>query len=132
ERWNQIDLDAKTWTVPGEFTKAGRALLNKGKVPPPFVIPLSPEAVRVLGRPGAGHELVFAGPNGGHLHDVSLADFARTDSDMHGLRSTFRSWADAQGPQWFYAAESSLHHGAGAKRDLDGRRVGNQVSSYRK
>ena len=37
-RWKDIDLDAATWTIPSEATKAGRAQL----------VPLSPQAVTIL------------------------------------------------------------------------------------
>jgi integrase len=124
-RWNQIDLQAKVWRVPREQTKSGRAMVNAGKVPEPFVVPPSDEAIRILGPARAGHELLFQGPHACRLYDVSLADFGRTDSDMHGLRSTARSWADTLGPTWYYAAKASLHHGQGGKRDPDGRRGGN-------
>jgi hypothetical protein len=84
----------------------------------------------VLGTPGAGHALVFDGPCAGRFYDVSLRDFGVDNSDVHGLRGTFRvgrhPWA-----AWFFAAEALLHHG-GRETGPGGRRVGNRVSTYRK
>ncbi|MGC8733398.1 MAG: tyrosine-type recombinase/integrase, partial [Halothiobacillaceae bacterium] len=37
-RWNEVDLNARTWTIPGERMKAGR----------PHRVPLSDTAIRVL------------------------------------------------------------------------------------
>ena len=38
--WDEIDLDAKTWTIPGDRMKAGK----------PHRVPLSDAAIAVLGK----------------------------------------------------------------------------------
>ncbi len=49
-RWNEINLDARTWSIPAERTKSDRA----------HVVPLSPLAVGVIASiPRVHDELVF-------------------------------------------------------------------------
>ena len=49
--WSEIDLDARTWTVPANRMKAGKA----------HIVPLSPAAMNVLRRAGAGRPLTQPG-----------------------------------------------------------------------
>ena len=47
--WSQIDLEAKTWTIPPEHLKDTRTLqARRHKQKPALVIPLSRQAVRLL------------------------------------------------------------------------------------
>jgi integrase len=89
-RWDEIDLNAKVWTIPLERTKAGPALR----------VPLSKQALAVLNaaakkRTSSG--LVFAGQRDGKpLSLTSLSKALRRagggDATTHGLRSSFKSW----------------------------------------
>ena len=84
--WEEIDLDAKVWTIPAERMKAGKV----------HRVPLSPEAVKLLkGLPRLG-AYVFEAPRGGHLSDMSLSAVTRrmgVDAVPHGFRSSFKDWA---------------------------------------
>lgn len=95
-KWNEVDLDAKVWTVPAERMKANR--LHR--------VPLSGRAVEILLEQRGQHpeaDLVFPAPRGGILSDMSLTKFLRDrkahSSDpertatAHGFRSSFRDWA---------------------------------------
>lgn len=88
-RWEEVDLDARIWTVPAERMKAGKE----------HRVPLSSGAVRLLGSLPrfAGSALVFTAPRGGVLSDMTLTAvlrrMGRTDLTQHGFRSTFRDWA---------------------------------------
>lgn len=90
--WEEIDLDAKLWTVPGGRMKAGRA----------HVVPLSADALAVLEavrkvRKGRENEPIFPGRSGKPMSDMTLAKVLRTagvsSATVHGFRSAFRDWA---------------------------------------
>lgn len=88
--WSEIDLTAKTWTIPGERMKAGRE----------HTIPLSPRAVEILEamKVIATGDYVFAGRDGKKpLSNMALLMLLRRmgqdDVTAHGFRSSFRDWA---------------------------------------
>ena len=87
--WTEIDMDAATWTVPGERMKAGRE----------HRVPLSPRAVEVLNEAQAlrskRSDLVFRGRRGA-LADSAMTHMLRRvgiDATAHGFRASFRVWA---------------------------------------
>ncbi|MEC8848762.1 MAG: integrase arm-type DNA-binding domain-containing protein [Pseudomonadota bacterium] len=87
-RWDEIDLDARLWTIPGERMKAGRT----------HRVPLTPDAVAMLeALPRMeGCAFVFPAPRGGQLSDMALAAVTRrmgADCVPHGFRSSFKDWA---------------------------------------
>lgn len=92
-RWAEIDLDAKTWTVPPERMKARKQ----------HVVPLSSSALQILeimaGKRRPGFDYVFPGSQGksGRLSVMALAMSMRRhkagDYTPHGFRSAFRDWA---------------------------------------
>lgn len=85
--WDEIDIEARLWTVPAERMKAGKE----------HRIPLSTRALSLL-EPivdRTGH--MFPGRDAGiPLSDMSLTAvlrrMGRTDITVHGFRSTFRDW----------------------------------------
>ena len=86
--WEEIDLTARVWTVPGDRIKAGK----------PHTVPLSDRAVEILEnierRPDS--PFVFPAIRGGAMSDVApLAVMRRmnTDATPHGFRSSFKDWA---------------------------------------
>jgi integrase len=85
--WNEIDLAAKVWTVPGKRMKGGRE----------HRVPLSDRAVTILhdmqGR--CESEYVFPGRYGGMSNMALLAMLRGMGRALtaHGFRSTFRDWA---------------------------------------
>lgn len=109
--WDEIDLDARVWTIP-----AGRMKASKE-----HTVPLTEEAVALLkAMPKFDNtNLVFPGSRGGELSDMTLTqtikrmheretkagrkgylDPKQLDKDgnprrvtVHGFRSTFRDWA---------------------------------------
>ena len=91
-RYEEIDFDAATWTVPGSRMKGK-------KDEPEFRVPLSTAALRLLDAAGPRRKsgLVFRAPKGGPLADKALrkvmADLG-ADATPHGTaRSSFRDWA---------------------------------------
>lgn len=105
--WDEIDLDTRTWTVPGERTKTGRQ----------HVVPLSPVAMAALDETreyGNGWGLVFPSPKGLMLTSGSLSRFTRVAGfTPHGLRASFRTWCAETGVRR-EVAEAALAHTAGA------------------
>ena len=82
--WEEVDIEAKLWTIPGDRMKAGRE----------HRIPLSAAALKVIGKSGKG--LVFPALRGGMLSDMTISKVLRTmevDAVPHGFRSTFKDWA---------------------------------------
>jgi len=96
--WNEIDLDARLWRIPGRRMKAGI----------PHDVPLSPAVMQLLDRARShrvsaqadANDFIFPGQSKGKpLSDVGLskllrlAGFAPDVATVHGFRSTFRVWS---------------------------------------
>ena len=107
-KWDEIDLDAGTWTIPAARMKAGRE----------HRIPLSAPAIDVLQmtRPLSGGEgLVFPSANGRALSDSTISKLLRENGVKcvpHGMRSSFRDWC-AEANIDRQTAESALAHSVG-------------------
>ncbi len=90
-RWSEIDMAAKTWTIPASRMKAGR----------PHAVPLSDGALEVLHavlplKGGDERALLFPGfsrQGGKPLSDVSLSKLLPPGVTAHGFRASFRTWA---------------------------------------
>ena len=122
-RWDEIDLDTATWTVPGARTKSGRQ----------HRVPLAPRAMEIVAEARQYRDesgLVFPSVTGRALLDSALSNLAR-ETNMgavpHGFRSSFRDWAGETGVAR-EVAEACLAHvvkgveGAYARSDLLDRR----------
>jgi integrase len=89
--WDEIDFDAKTWTIPGERMKAGVE----------HRVPLTPRAIEILERAKSlsnGGPYVFPGrvvklPLSNMVFLMTLRRMNRDDVTAHGFRSSFRDWA---------------------------------------
>ena len=109
--WNEIDLNGRTWTIPGR---------SNAKIKADHVVPLSGAAMRVLHRAlglPQSHGVVFTNPGSGDgvMPDSTIRramQRAGVAMSPHGFRSTFRTWAQERGENW-EAAEISLSHRIG-------------------
>jgi integrase len=108
--WDEIDFETKTWTVPGKRMKAGRE----------HRVPLSDRALdllRALPRE-AGNDAVFIGARAGSSIGTNAMYHTlrrlRDDVDVHGFRSTFRTWADEQTAYPHHVVEQALAHSVGS------------------
>jgi integrase len=107
-RWNEVDLEAATWTVPAERMKAGKA----------HNVPLSAAALNVFKRAAAlridASDLVFHGAKRGRpLSDMTLLKVLRDMKEpftVHGFRSAFRDWVAEQTNFAGEVAEAALAH----------------------
>lgn len=66
-RWDEIDLDAKVWTVPEDRMKAGL----------PHRVPLSVPAIKLLKALPRFSDYVFPAPKGGPMSDMSISGVLR-------------------------------------------------------
>ena len=106
--WEELDLEAATWTIPAERMKAGRE----------HVVPLSRPAIALFERMQAHRtaksDLIFPGVKRGKpLSDMTLTKALRDmDSAVtaHGFRSTFRDWVAEQTNWPADLAEAALAH----------------------
>jgi integrase len=96
--WGEIDLGARTWTIPAERMKAGKKQNMKPRRE--HRVPLSGAAIAVLKamREIRQSDYVFPGfkqgqPIGGDALREVIKKLAGDDVTVHGLRSTFRDWA---------------------------------------
>ena len=91
--WSEVDLAARTWTVPGSRMKAGRS----------HRVPLSGAALAVLAAArdlSGGEGLVFPSPRGKPLSDATLGKLLKdrgVPAVPHGFRSSFRDWCGESG-----------------------------------
>ncbi len=129
-RWEEIDLAAATWTVPGKRMKRGIA----------HRIPLSAEALAVLvAVKGLDDDLVFpsaqrAAGNAAKVQSNMVFTslyrrMNRTEFTTHGFRSSFRDWCSESAHADREVAEAALAHTVGnaverayARSDLFDRR----------
>ena len=104
-RWDEIDMDAATWTIPASRMKAGRE----------FAVPLSTGALDVLQRARAlsgESPFVFPSRSGGLLPVKAPGRVLRRSgvaSTPHGFRSSARSWMAETGVP-AEVAEACLAH----------------------
>ena len=117
-RWQEIDLDAKVWTLPAERTKAGRE----------HRIPLSARAIEILREmeKGKSGEFVFPGrkpsrPLSNMAFEMLLRR-AKSEFTAHGFRSSFRDWAGNETAFPRELAEAGLAHAVGDQTERAYRR----------
>lgn len=88
-RWQEIDIDERTWTIPKERMKAGKA----------HRVPLSDRCIEIVQRAnsiGCDSDYVFPGRSDRPLSNmVFLMIIRRMKKTItaHGFRSAFRDWA---------------------------------------
>lgn len=106
--WGELDLEARTWTIPAERMKARRE----------HVVPLPGPAVELFERMKAHRRgdsgLIFPGTaKGKPLSDMTLTKALRDMGQpvtAHGFRSTFRDWIAEQTNWPAELAEAALAH----------------------
>ena len=105
-RWDDIDLETATWTIPAERMKSGRE----------HRVPLADRALAVLDEAAAirDGDLVFPSPGRGRA--LSRATLGRLLRDRrvgavtHGFRSSFRDWAAERTETPHAVMEAALAH----------------------
>ncbi|SDF54507.1 tyrosine-type recombinase/integrase [Rhodobacter capsulatus] len=109
-RWDEIDLNAKVWEISAQRMKMKR----------PHRVPLSPRAVAILREAealGNREGFVFPGTKQGRpLSDMTLSKLVKElgfDADVHGFRTSFRTWAQERTNFPREVAEAALAHLSG-------------------
>ena len=104
--WDEIDLVAKVWTIPGERMKANRD----------HRVPLCGRVVEMLREAkslGDGAGLVFPSRRGKVLSDMTLSKLVKEQGIKavpHGFRSSFRDWASERTNHPREVIEAALAH----------------------
>ena len=111
--WEEIDFEARTWTISAERMKSDREHRQ----------PLSEEALSVLSEARVlddGSGLIFPSPvkRGCSMSDMALTKLLRDNglagrATMHGFRSCFRDWASERTNAAHAVMEMSLAHAVG-------------------
>lgn len=103
--WTEVDMDARTWTVPAGRMKSDRE----------HRVPLSPAAVVLLERQQA--EPVGADgrvwPIGTDAMKTALTRAGWPGATVHGMRSAFRTWASEETSAPHEVCEAALAHVTG-------------------
>lgn len=123
-RWDEIDLSSKVWEIPASRMKMKR----------PHRVPLSPRAIEILAeaskmRPchaataataatsATPSSFVFPGQRAGRpLSDMTLSKLVKGlgfHVDVHGFRTSFRTWAQERTTAAHEVAEAALAHTVG-------------------
>ena len=117
--WNEIDLDAATWTIPAARMKNG--LVHR--------VPLSTAALDVLRRArelADSSGLLFPSQRSKVMADSAISKLLRENNVgcvPHGLRSSFRDWAAEKSDVPREIAEHALAHIEGSAAELAYRRT---------
>ena len=115
--WDEIDLDNKTWVIPGERMKAGKE----------HKVPLVDDAIKLLENLPRfeGSNYIFTAPRGGPLSDMTISAVCKrmkVNAVPHGFRSTFRDWAAESTNYPRDVAEMALAHSIGTQVEAAYRR----------
>ena len=108
--WREVDVKARTWTVPAERVKTGK----------PHRVPLSDRALEVLAEArtlGTGDIVFPAVTTGRVLNNRALPDILKglgIAGTVHGFRSSFRDWCADNGVDR-EVAERALAHAVRSK-----------------
>lgn len=108
-KWDEIDLDAKVWTIPVERMKSGRA----------HRVPLSDRAVKILRHLDRQDGRMFPL---NHTAMLQMLGRLRPGLTVHGFRSTFRDWCAEVTRYENHVVESALAHAIGDKVEAAYRR----------
>ena len=104
--WSEVDHVAKTWTIPAE----------RMKMKEKHVIPLSDLALKVLEQAKAlgNAGLIFPGMRPGRpMSDMTMSKLVKElgyPVDIHGFRTSFRTWVQEQTNTAYEVAERALAH----------------------
>lgn len=107
--WSEIDLQAGVWEIPEQRMKMGK----------PHRVPLSARAKQVLNAAQSlrdKSDLVFPSVRGVMLSDMTMSKLVKDlgfPVDIHGFRTSFRTWAQEQTSFPFEVCEAALAHSVG-------------------
>lgn len=106
--WDEIDEEAKVWSIPGERMKAG----EDHRVPLSAAALAEIERVKPLANVRGGG-LIFPSRMGTPVSDMTLAAVLKrldVGVTVHGFRSTFRDWCEERARARRAVSEAALAH----------------------
>ncbi len=107
---DQIDMEARIWTIPAELVKSRKGVTGD------FRVPLTDEAIKVVEDAlHHGGEVLFPGQREKPISDMTMSKLMRDrgmEARPHGFRSSLRTWAEETG-QPYEVAETTLGHVVG-------------------
>jgi len=104
--WSEVDFEARSWTIPAE----------RMKMKEEHIIPLSDRALEVLQEAKALSDggLIFPGIRSGRpMSDATMSKLVKElgyPVDIHGFRTSFRTWVQEQTNTAHEVAERALAH----------------------
>ncbi|MBL4611486.1 MAG: integrase arm-type DNA-binding domain-containing protein [Pseudomonas sp.] len=108
--WEEIDLEARVWTVPPERMK----MRKEHRVPlADALVTLLEQLPRYDDNPHLFPGMKAGKPLSNMAMLMGLRHIKRTDLTMHGFRSTFRDWAGECTPHPRDVCEQALAHSLG-------------------
>ncbi len=121
-KWQEIDFERALWTSPQEHVKAKKAHMR------PHVIPLSTQALRLLRERAAANgarkeDHIFAQPDkGGKLISERLTLYVLQRAwtgkpTLHGLRTSFATWAQEETTYEEGLIKAAIDHVNGSAAD---------------
>lgn len=108
-QWDEIDLTKLTWTVPADRSKQNRS----------HRVPLSARAMEILTEAKVssdGSQFIFSSMRGKALSDMTLSKLVKElgfDADVHGFRTSFRTWGQEKTNFPREVQEAALGHKMG-------------------
>jgi integrase len=118
-RWQEIDFETATWTVPAERMKGGtehRVMLSPAAISLLRALPVEDNNPNIFVGSTAG-----AGLTKNAMRDAAL-HLIRSDITVHGFRSTFSDWAHECTSHSDHTIEISLSHKVGSAVERSYRR----------
>ena len=118
-KWDQIDLHGAS-SIQDAASATWNLLAQDKKEKRPFKVPLQPRAIEILVeaegfRNASG--LIFPSPRGKVLSDMTLSKLVKElgfDADIHGFRTSFRTWVQEQTNFAWEVAEAAMAHKVGS------------------
>lgn len=127
-RWSEVDLTARTWTIPGSDDKTGRRM----KAGREHVVPLSNRCAAILTSAKAlsrDDELIFPDSQSGKAMSENrflvardALGYTKDKCTPHGFRSSFRDWAAEETTFPAEVVEMALAHAIKSKVEAAYRR----------
>jgi integrase len=116
--WDEIDLEAKVWTIPASRMKVKK--FASGEERAPHRVPLSDAAIAVLSsairEKGNPHVFISRSNEGAGLSNMAMLELLKNDmgyagqATVHGFRAAFRTWAAEATSYAEDLAEKALAH----------------------
>lgn len=117
-RWEEVDLEAKLWSIPASRMKAGKE----------HRVPLTSAALTILQSRGSNQRagLIFPHPTTASALSInamrSVLLRMKVDVTVHGFRSAFRDWAAEKTSHANEVVEMALAHAIGSQVEAAYRR----------